>query len=317
MNILRMRYFADVARLENITKAAQLNYISQTAMSQQIANIENELELKLFTREKGHLHLTQAGHSFYNDCLVILENYDRAVRKAQEAWKAQYGKGNLMFGVLTSSTVDYLENIIKKFHVKFPEITIKLQQCSFHSMRQDLEQGSLDLAICPDFNLTGIRNINVKILSIENMGFLVPISHPLAKKSGVYISEIKDEKIIMTEPSYAGISYDKMLEERRNAGYEPNITETASSAAIHRTLVALGRGCAFLPERTGLYDPRKCKMLHIIDGNDTNNVSLAWKKTADNYPLNYLASLICDFFKNEFEDWISDYVNAIQNINTP
>ena len=58
MNILRMRYFIDVAKFENITKAAQINYISQTAMSQQIANIEHELEIKLFTRNKGHLHLT-------------------------------------------------------------------------------------------------------------------------------------------------------------------------------------------------------------------------------------------------------------------
>ena len=46
MNILRMRYFIDVAKFENITKAAQINYISQTAMSQQIANIEHELEIK-------------------------------------------------------------------------------------------------------------------------------------------------------------------------------------------------------------------------------------------------------------------------------
>ena len=61
MNILRMQYFVDVARLENMTRAAQKNYISQTAMSQQIMNVERELEVKLFERDKGRLRLTDAG----------------------------------------------------------------------------------------------------------------------------------------------------------------------------------------------------------------------------------------------------------------
>lgn len=312
MNILRMRYFIDVARLENITKAAQMNYISQTAMSQQIANIESELEIKLFTREKGRLRLTEAGESFYKDCKSILKCYDAAVRNAQEIWKRQYGHGEIRLGVLTSSTIDYLDDIINAFSQKFPDIIIKLVQSSFASMRNDLEQGLLDLGICPAFNFEGISNIDQRLLYEERMGFLVPIDHPLSNRNFVYVSDIINEKIIMTDASWAGISFDKMLESRLRAGYQPNIVETASSASLHSTLVAFGRGCAFLPERMAIYDTRKCKMLHIIDGDDTHAVNLAWKVTSINRPLEYLVSLITDFFKYEFEDWVEDYLESNQ-----
>lgn len=310
MNILRMRYFIDVARLENITKAAQMNYISQTAMSQQIANIESELEIKLFTREKGRLRLTKAGESFYKDCQSILKCYDAAVRNAQEIWKRQYGQGEIRLGVLTSSTIDYLDDIIDSFSKKFPAVTVKLVQSSFASMRNDLEQGLLDLGICPQFNFEGITNIDQRLLYEDRIGFLVPIDHPLATKDSVHIPEITSEKIIMTDPSWAGISYNKMLEARLRDGYQPNIVETASSASLHAMMVAFGRGCAFLPERMAVYDAQKCKMLHIADGDDISRVGLAWKTTSINQPLEYLIALITDFFKYEFEDWIEDYLEA-------
>lgn len=310
MNILRMRYFIDVAKLENITKAAQMNYISQTAMSQQIANIESELEIKLFTREKGRLRLTKAGESFYEDCQSILKCYDAAVRNAQEIWKRQYGQGEIRLGVLTSSTIDYLDDIIDSFSKKFPAVAVKLVQSSFASMRNDLEQGLLDLGICPQFNFEGITNIDTRLLYEDRIGFLVPIDHPLAAKDSVHIPEITSEKIIMTDPSWAGISYNKMLEARLRDGYQPNIVETASSASLHAMMVAFGRGCAFLPERMAVYDAQKCKMLHIADGDDISRVGLAWKTTSINQPLEYLIALITDFFKYEFEDWIEDYLEA-------
>lgn len=308
MNILRMRYFIDVAKFENITKAAQINYISQTAMSQQIANIEHELEIKLFTRNKGHLHLTDAGYSFYKDCMHILKDYDSAVRHAQNIWNHQFGQGELYLGILGSSTFSYLDDILVSFNDKYPNINVKLVQVSFASMRNDLEQGNLDLAICPSFNFSGLANINCMDLYDDKMGFLVPITHPLARKDSVYISDIIHEKIIMTDAAWAGMAYEKMLDSRRKVGYEPIISETAASAIIHRTLVAFGRGCAFLPEHMGIYDNRKCKMLHIIDDPDVQTTSLAWQKNTNSPPLLYLVTLIQNFFRDEFKDWLEEYL---------
>ncbi|MCU6761581.1 HTH-type transcriptional regulator gltC [uncultured Roseburia sp.] len=310
MNIMRMQYFVDVARMENVTKAAQQNYISQTAMSQQIANIENELEVKLFTREKGRLHLTQAGQTFYEGCLKMLKLYQDVTRETKEAWDLQYGLGQIVIGILTSSTVEYLEIIREQFNEKYPDIHIKFSQGSFRELRCQMEQGELDIAICPDFNLKGIPTIDTRVLAHEKMGLLVNKKHPLAKKKCVTVKDIKKEKIIMTEPRWAGGSYEQMRLCCQEDGFEPNIVEEASSAAIHTMLVSMDRGCAFLPERIAVYDHRKCVMLHLTDSKQISHVSIGWKKKKEHTPLYYFIQLVCSFYENDYEKWVRQYMKA-------
>jgi DNA-binding transcriptional LysR family regulator len=306
MNILRLKYFVDTAGCENISKAASENFISQTAMSQQISNIEKELEVKLFYRDKGRISLTPAGQSFYEDAVNILELYEQAVTRCRREHSMQTQRSTIVIGILTSSCHDYLEAVINRFGKCYPDVRVRLVQCSFSGMRRDIENGTLDMCICPTFNVENLKNVSIKTVFRENMGFLVPLSDPLAKKSSVYVREIKDKPIIMTSPEFAGVSYERMLEQREIDGHKPKIVELVSSAEIHRMMVAIGRGCAFLPERIGIYDHSKCRMLHINDSVDSNDYAVAWRKQPDKI-LSCFYKMLVSFFSEEFDDWADNY----------
>ena len=308
MNILRMQYFVDVARLENMTRAAQQNYISQTAMSQQIANIERELEVKLFVRDKGRLKLTDAGRIFYERCEKILELYSSAVQETRAAYRDQFCRASVTVGVLTSTTVDFFEGIIDDFAAKYPDISVKLMQCSFPGMRSNMENGLLDCIICPEFNAVGIKNTQTAVLTRERVGLLVSKKNPLARKNSVYVDEIKDEKIIMTAPEYAGASYNAMFAACARSGYTPNIVQFVQSAEVHRLMVALNQGSAYIPEKRAIYDHSRCKILHIVDRDDWNNLVVAWRNDSEDEPLKYFIGLVEKFFKNDYDQWLENYI---------
>ena len=308
MNILRMQYFVDVARLENMTRAAQQNYISQTAMSQQIANIERELEVKLFVRDKGRLKLTDAGRVFYERCERILEMYAGAVQETQAAFRNQFCRSSVTVGVLTSTTVDFLEGIIDDFAARYPGISVKLVQCTFPGMRSNMENGLLDCIICPEFNAVGIKNTQTAVLTCERVGLLVSKKNPLAKKDAVYVDEIKDEKIIMTAPEFAGTSYGPMFEACARCGYKPNVVQFVQSAEVHRLMVALNQGSAYIPEKRAIYDHARCKILHIIDRDDWNNLVIAWHSESGDEQLRYFVGLVEKFFKTDYDKWLDNYV---------
>ena len=79
MNVSRLEYFVSAAELLNFTKAAQKHYIAQTAMSQQIARLEDELGVELFIRDKNRVMITKQGQIFYNDVKNISNQYQIAV----------------------------------------------------------------------------------------------------------------------------------------------------------------------------------------------------------------------------------------------
>ena len=90
MNINRLKYFIDIVSLGSFGKAAEHNYISQSAVSQQITATEDELGFPLFWRSKGKAALTLAGKCFYEKVQSIYDNYCQAVRFA----KYIYDKNN-------------------------------------------------------------------------------------------------------------------------------------------------------------------------------------------------------------------------------
>ncbi len=83
MELKRLRCFLEVARLQNFSKAAKVMYLSQTAVSQQIASLEEVMNVKLFERDKKEVKLTIAGEAFLPDAKRLVKLYDNAVLRTQ------------------------------------------------------------------------------------------------------------------------------------------------------------------------------------------------------------------------------------------
>ncbi|HWS43113.1 MAG TPA: LysR substrate-binding domain-containing protein [Pseudoflavonifractor sp.] len=301
MNILKMKYFIDVADHLSFTKAAQQNYVSQTAVSQQIAAVERELEVQLFLRDKGRVALTPAGEAFYQDCARILRHYDKAVSRAQRI-QCENG-GVITIGFLTACKMSYLHDIINRFHQSYPNTDIKLRQCSFEGLRQLMESGELDVALAPACNLASIEHIHIEMAAWRRMGLLVSRENPLAQYDEITVDQMKDQDFVMISPQFAGQVFGHMVSQRRKEGFEPRIMETADSSEILVMLVELNRGACFLPEKTTIYNHSLCKMLHISDNDDNFDLSIAWQKDDASPALSCFLDCLRDFFHNRYEAW--------------
>lgn len=304
MNILRMRYFIDVATHKSFTKAAQQNYVSQTAVSQQIAAIEKELEVQLFHREKGKVELTRAGELFFHDCVRLVGMYEKAVAKAK---RAHHESGEtLTLGILTGSKIDYIYDIAKRVSERCPGTTIKPVQSSFAGMRRELESGALDMGLTIHPALVGMEHCcKIQRLFRVKMGLLVSLKNPLAQYDEIFAKDVENEDIIMISPQFGDVIFTHMLEMRKKEGYLPNIVETVDSNEILVMMVEMNRGSAFLPEETAQFNKKLCKMLHIKDNEDYVDYALAWQKSDNSKTIKAVVDCIKDFFDTDLSSWLA------------
>lgn len=82
MGLERLTYFIDAVDLASFTAAAQKNFVSQTAISKQMKNLEEEIGAPLFHRENNRVTVTSAGRQFYNHAKQLITNYEQAVQLA-------------------------------------------------------------------------------------------------------------------------------------------------------------------------------------------------------------------------------------------
>ncbi|MDU2152017.1 MAG: LysR family transcriptional regulator [Weissella confusa] len=82
MSLERLTYFVDAVDLASFTAAAQKNFVSQTAISKQMKNLEDEIGTPLFVRQKNRVTVTSAGRQFYNHAKQLVNNYEQAVQLA-------------------------------------------------------------------------------------------------------------------------------------------------------------------------------------------------------------------------------------------
>lgn len=190
----QLRYFMELAKCLNFTKAAMNLYIAQPALSQQIADLEKQLGVTLFIRNSRSVSLTPAGQVLLDACPEIfskLENTQKQMLLAQAGLK-----GSLKIGFLDNFS-DILPNILYQFTQLYPDVKVELYSSNIADLKAALHEGNLDVVFgfinyldfgedIPEFN----------VLHQEAMSIVVPKSHPFA------ITGCKDYTLLRNEPFF-------------------------------------------------------------------------------------------------------------------
>ena len=164
MDIELYKTFYFVAKYKSITKAAEMLYISQPAVTMSIKKLEEQLEMTLFTRTKRGVILTNEGKVLYEyvkqamESLKIGENRINNIKKLDT--------GNIRIGIGTTLTKYFLMKYLDKFHKLYPKININIDTSMTVDILKKLENGLVDIAIITtdkldykDFNIAYSRNI--------------------------------------------------------------------------------------------------------------------------------------------------------------
>lgn len=233
-----LRYFVAVAEELNFTRAAKRLYVSQPALSRQIAKLERDLRLALLTRDRRTVELTAAGDELLERARRILADWDEARRVASDA--AARSAAVLRIGQQTSIGRNIVEQLVDQMRTRRPTWRIELRQVGWDDPSAGLDDGTADVALCwlPVVDATRYRTC---VLTSEPIVIAVPSGHDIARHSGVDFTTIANEPLLAL-PNDAGPLRDFWLAVHARNGDEPAIAGTVTTADETLEAVTAGLG---------------------------------------------------------------------------
>jgi DNA-binding transcriptional LysR family regulator len=248
LDLKRLRVLAEVARQESFSGAAEVLYLSQSAVSQQVATLEREVGMPLLERTASGPKLTDAGR-------VLLSHADAVFCRLEEAEHelaaiAGLEGGELRVASFPSASVTLLTEALAEYSRRYPGITLTVTEGEPQQTLPRLRAADIDLAIVFDYPLLPSKETDRDIervpLLTESMYLALPREHPLAARKTVRIADLADEAWLCgVRPSSCG---EIVVRACREAGFEPRIAFESDEYQVLQGYVAAKLGFTLLPD---------------------------------------------------------------------
>ena len=239
------KIFVDLAETKNFSKTADRNFLTQSAISQQLTLLEKNFKNRLVNRAKGWFRLTQEGDIFLKGAQKILREY-------QCLLDAMYRSPTELSGVLRVQTIysiglHFLNKPLKSFMQTYPGIEIQLEYHRYNEIYSNVLSGECDLGIVAYASTQS----NLEILKLDNEDQLIFVCHPLhslANKNVISIRSLRGQDFIGFQqdiPTYGGIS--KILNKYQ---VDVRYRHQFDNVEIIKRSIEVGSGVSILPRST-------------------------------------------------------------------
>lgn len=182
MQIETMRIFCDLVELQNFSRTAEKHGVSQSAVSQQIGQVEMAHKCQLVNRKNRPLTLTKAGELFYHACRDILERYDRLNNELIILTKSS---SRINLAAIFSIGMHTLQPYVKKFMATYPKVMLSIEYQNASQIYEGILRGDLDIGVVAVPRMD--RNIDVFPFEHETLLLVCSPEHQLAQKASVDI----------------------------------------------------------------------------------------------------------------------------------
>src|SRR5438445_2162459 len=210
MQIESLKVFCDLAETESFTKAAQINHVTQSAVSQQISSLERQFKSLLIERSKKKFRLTREGQVLYDFSKQIIQNYDSLQNKLQEI--KDIISGTIRVATIYSIGLHDLPSYIKKFLKNYPTVKVHVEYRRANQVYDDVLSNVVDLGLVA--YPTRDAKLETVPLRKEPLVLICHPQHPFAKSRGVKLKALAGQKFIGFEPDIpTRKALDKILKE--------------------------------------------------------------------------------------------------------
>ncbi|WP_017186845.1 LysR family transcriptional regulator [Alkalibacillus haloalkaliphilus] len=274
MELRQLKYFIKVAELEHVSEAADQLHVAQSAVSRQIANLEEELGVELFLRGGRKIRLTPVGEVFLERIKMAMTEIENAERDVREFLNPE--SGTIRLGFPTSLAAKTLPSVISAFRKEHPQIGFQLQQGTVNDLIAAVKIGQIDLAFVSPVPL---NNPDVKgdIFFTEKIQALLPRHHEFAQNEHLRLDQLKHEPFVLFRQGY--IMRDLVTKACQQVGFEPRAAFEGEDVDTIKGLVAAGLGISLLPEITLNERPtRDTRIINVVEPNMTRTVGMVRPK---------------------------------------
>ncbi len=242
MNLDVMKTFCDLVDSGSFSKAAEINLISQSAVSQQLAKLERQLGTQLMNRGSGIVAPTEAGKAFCRGVKEILRLYEGLLGEVRSA--ADSIRGVLRVGTIYSVGMYSLDRYVKRFIQEHPEVSLRVEYMRAHRIYAAVAGGELAVGVVayPERQ----RPIEIIPFTAEQLVVVFGPEHRLATRKTVRVEELDGENFVAFEKD---IPTRRHIDRRlKSEGVRVNVVMEFDNNQTLKRAVEIGTGVSILPE---------------------------------------------------------------------
>ncbi|MEO5693432.1 MAG: hydrogen peroxide-inducible genes activator [Usitatibacter sp.] len=278
MTLTELKYVVALAQERHFGRAAQKCFVTQPTLSLALAKLEDELELKLFERNKTEVLVTPRGQQIVEQARRVLDEVGKIPQMARGGQDQL--SGALRLGVIPTIGPYLLPELVPILRRRAPRMPLIIEENLTGSLVPMLRDGELDVVVIAlPFSLPGVKT---DVVYEEPFSVVVPEGHRWQSRKGVKPSELSEENLLVLNNGHC--FRDQVLEAC------PGQSNTAlpegragSSLETIRNMVASGLGVSVLPSSalTPRYASRLLKVVPFSAPIPSRKVALAWRQSFD------------------------------------
>ena len=261
MQIESLKVFCDLAETESFTKAAQINAVTQSAVSQQISSLERTFKSLLIERSKKKFRLTREGQVLYDYSKQIIQTYESLHSKLQDL--KDIISGTIRVATIYSIGLHDLPPYIKKFMKSYPTVNVHVEYRRANQVYEDVMSNIVDMGLVayPQKD----SKLEIIPLRKEPLVLICHPQHPFAKQKNLKLKALSGQKIIGFEPDIpTRKALDKVL---KDANVEVQTVMEFDNIETVKRAVEIEAGISIAPQGTVAQEVAKQTLAEVkIEG---------------------------------------------------
>ncbi|MFG2975637.1 LysR family transcriptional regulator [Streptomyces sp. NPDC048331] len=276
-----LRYFVAVAEEGTLSRAAERLFVSQPALTKQIKQLETRLGVRLFTRSRTGMTLTEPGRTLAERVPALLADWDHVLRETVSA--ADREARLLRVGFIASAANEATPLIIAEFSRRRPGWRVDMRQATWSNPSAGLADGDIDVALLR-LPFPGQDALRTAPLFTEPRWVALPEGHVLAARDVIPFRDLWDEPFVAAPPE-TGRWRDHWLATDERDGHPVRIGAVTDQPDDWLSAIANGYGIALAPASAARFYARPGVVYRPVSGVSPSQVGVAWAVADDHNPV--------------------------------
>ncbi len=278
MDIQKLKYFIAVAESLSFTEAATQTGVSQSAISQQISDLEKIMDAQLIVRTKRPLQLTWAGKVLLDEASALITTASEVVKKIQLA--ASGVTGYLKVGFLGGIEKVFLPQAVRDLRRLYPSIYVNLHQYNWAQLNEALMKEELDVGFTLSHRLNDFPDLVGRRLRTDVLCVVIHSSHPLASEKTIDVSALANDPFVMFTHKEDYLLNDLTYKICADYGFTPNIFNQSQGRDLASLLfmVEAGLGIMIVPGPVREVAGPELRVIELSHPNRYFDVMVAWNR---------------------------------------
>ena len=244
-------YFPYLTKTLNYSQTAREMFVSQSAVSQMVANTEKELRIRILERHGRRMRLTEAGTVLIEGLRATLQSYENAV---QQAKAVDARENELRIGYHGPMNWGTVPTLLATFKDRFPECRLSVRTDHWGMLMQDLNQGLLDVVFTESNELEQYSGLMSEFLFCDYPCICMSSLNPLAQREKLVPSDLVGQNLIMTNSLQPSRSMNAIIKGLSDSGIDMEQTQFVTQLQLAITMAAANLGITFLPRSFKMYE---------------------------------------------------------------